>query len=173
MKTPLCNFCIRSGILCPQCQEKVRSGEVSELDIDIAKLLLKFEGKYPSLQKISFHNAYDINDVLAIVVGSGDLHLFLSEGGLVREVSESTGKKVRVLEKKGDSRKFFEDLFAPAPITSINKIWLPDGSVETRVILAGRSRRLPLKINVFKELAKKIRGVTLRIAFENQIGNDL
>lgn len=173
MKTQLCNFCIKSGILCPQCQEKVRTGEVSDLDISIAKLLLKLESNYPILQKISFLNSYEIDDVLAIVVGSGDLHRFLSSGGgLVREVSENTGKKVRILEKKGDTRKFFEDLFAPATITSINKIWLPDGSTETRVILSGRSRRLPLKNNVLKELTKKIRGITLRIAFENQLGKD-
>ncbi len=173
MKTQFCNFCIKSGILCPQCQEKVRLGEVSDLDVNIAKLLLKLEGKYPILQKVSFYNAYEIDDVLAIVVGSGDLHRFLSGGGgMVREVSDSTGKKVRILEKKGDARKFFEDLFAPAAVTSINKIWLPDGSTETRVIIQGNSRRLPLKNNVLKELTKKIRGVTLRIAFENQPGKD-
>ncbi|MFH0897684.1 MAG: hypothetical protein V1850_06535 [Candidatus Bathyarchaeota archaeon] len=173
MKTSLCNFCLKSGILCPQCQEKVRTGEITDLDIKIAKVLLKLEGKYPTLQKVYFYNAYEIDDVLAIAVGSGDLHRLLSGGGgMVREVSDNIGKKVRILEKKGDTRKFLEDLFAPAPITSINKIWLPDGSTETRVILSGHSRRLPLKNNVLKELAKKIRGITLRIAFETQPGTD-
>lgn len=169
MNTPLCNFCIKSGILCPKCQEKVKSGEVSETDIQIAKSLLKFEEKYPALQNVHFYNAYDVDNVLAIVVGQGDLPRFLGFGGkIVRDISESTGKKIRILEKRGEIRKFLEDLFAPIAITTINKIWLPDGSTETRVILAGRSRRLPMKINVLKELAKKIRGITLRIAFETQ-----
>lgn len=173
MKTPLCTFCIKSGILCQRCQEKVRTGEITATDVDVARLLLKLEGKYPILKKTSFYNAYEVDDVLAIIVGSGDLHRILSDGGgMMREIAENTGKRTRILEKKGDTREFFETLFAPTAITSINKIWLPDGSMETRVILSGNSRRLPLKTNVIKELAMKVRGITLRIAFENQPGKE-
>lgn len=169
MKIPFCSFCIRSGILCSRCQEKVQSGQVSKLDIRIAKLFLKLEEKYSSLQKISFYNAYEVDGVLAIVVGRGDLHNFLSGSGrMMREIAESTGKKIRILEKGGDMRRFFEDLFAPLMVTTINTIWLPDGTTEIRVVLSGYRRRLPLKTNVLKELAKKIRGITLRIAFEAQ-----
>jgi transcription antitermination factor NusA-like protein len=140
---------------------------VSDLDIKIAKLLFELETKYPPLQKISFHNAYDVDGVLAIVVGNGDLQRFFSDGGKIpREISDLVRKRIRILEKKGDTRGFLEDLLAPAPITAINTIWLPDGSTETRVIVSGRSRRLPLKVSVLKELAKKIRGITLRVAFE-------
>lgn len=167
MKTPLCTFCIKSGVLCPRCREKLRSGKVSDLDIKIAKLLFELETKYPSLQKVSFHNAYDVDGILAIVVGNGDLQRFFSDGGKTpRELSDLVRKRIRILEKKGDTRGFLEDLLAPAPITAINTIWLPDGSTETRVIVSGRSRRLPLKISVLKELAKKIRGITLRVTFE-------
>ena len=167
MKTPLCNFCIKSGILCQRCQDKVRKGEVSETDINIAKLLFNLENKYPTLQKISLYKTYDVDGVIAIILGKGDLHRLLSGGGgILRALTEKTHKKIRILEKQGSTREFFEDLFAPAAITSINTIWLPDGSTETRVILSGRSRRLPLKNKVIKELAKKARGITLRIAFE-------
>ena len=173
MKAPLCNFCIKSGILCPRCQEKVRSGEVTDLDIRVAKLLFKLEDKFPTLQKISFYNAFEVDQVLAIVVGNGDLeHFFSGEGQIMREIAEGTGKKIRMFEKKGDNRRFLEDLFAPAAITTINKIWLPDGSTETKVILSGYSRKLPLKTNVLKDLAKRVRGITLRIAFESQPGKD-
>jgi transcription antitermination factor NusA-like protein len=167
VKTPLCNFCIKSGILCQKCQTKVKSGQISETDISIAKLLLQLEEKYSSLQRVRFNNAYDLNGVLAIVVGRGDLRKFLADSGkIVKNISYKMGKKIRILEKEGSSRKFLEDLFSPVAITAINKIWLPDGSEETRVILPGRPRRLPLKIANIKELAKRIKGITLRIAFE-------
>jgi transcription antitermination factor NusA-like protein len=169
MNTPLCNFCIKSGILCQKCQDKVSSGEITETDVQAAKLLLKLEEKNPSLQNVNFYKAYDVDNILAIVVGQGDLPKFLTSGGkIIRDIQESTGKKVRILEKKGEVRKFLEDLFAPVPITTINKIWLPDGSTETRVILAGQPRRLPMKTNILKELAKEVRSITLRIAFETQ-----
>ena len=101
MKTPLCTFCVKSGVLCPQCREKVRSGKVSDLDIKIVKLLFKLETKYSTLQKIFFHNAYEINGVLAIVVGNGDLQRFFRDGGTIpREISDLVRKRIRILEKK-------------------------------------------------------------------------
>jgi len=164
------NFCIKSGVLCPSCQEKVRTGQVTQTDIAVSRLLLKLEEKYPSIQKIDFRGAHEADNVLAIVVGDEASKRILVEGGkIIREISESTGKKVRLFERKGDTRRFLEELFFPVSITTINRIWLPDGSQETRVVLSGRSRRLPLKVDVLQALAKKVRGITLRIAFENQL----
>jgi transcription antitermination factor NusA-like protein len=169
LKMQLCNFCVKSGILCQKCQEKVRSGEVSEIDIRVAKLLLKLEGKHPPLQKIFFHNAYDFDNVLVIVVEGGNAPQFLtSRNQILRDISERTRRRVIILEKRGNTRKFLEDLFIPAKIMAINKIWLPDGSTETRVILPGHSGRLSMGRDVLKELAEKIRGITLRITFEDQ-----
>ena len=173
MKTALCNLCIKSGILCPKCQEKISSGEVTSTDVRVAKTLLSLEERYPPLQKIDFYKAYEADNVLALVVGRGNAKQFQAEGGrIIRELAEKTGKRIRVFEKRGESRSFLEELFAPVSITTINKIWLPDGSEETRVILPGHSRRLPLKSDVLKQLAKDIRGITLRIAFERQMERD-
>ena len=145
----------------------VRSGKISELDIEIANLLLKLEKGYPSLQKISFHKAYGAENILAIIVGQGNLPHVLGYGGkIIRELQTKTGKKVRVIEKSGEMRKFLEDLFMPVPVTTINTIWLPDGSTETRVILPNRSRRLPTDIETLKKLVKDIKGLTLRVEFE-------
>jgi transcription antitermination factor NusA-like protein len=167
---PLCSFCIKSGIFCQKCQKKIDSGQIGETDIKIAKLLIALEQRYPSLQKIRFHNAFEVDSVLAIVVGRGHLSAFFENNGkILREIAQETGKRVRVIEKHGEVRRFLEDLFAPVNITTINTIWLPGGTTETRVILAGRPRRLPLKTRVLKRLAKKIRGITLRIAYEEQL----
>jgi transcription antitermination factor NusA-like protein len=173
VKTPLCNICIKSGILCPRCQEKVTSGEITETDIQVARVLLSLEDKHTSLQKIDFYKAYEADNVLALVVGPGNLKQFQSEGGtIIRDIAEKTGKRIRIFENRGDSRAFLEELFAPVTITTINKIFLPDGSQETRVVLPGHSRKLPLRSEGVKELAKEIRGITLRIAFERQLERD-
>lgn len=169
MNTPLCQFCLKSGILCPKCQENLRLGKIDDLDIKIARLLLKLEKKYSSLGDITFHKAYSANDLIAIVVDRGNLPILLGYGGkIIRELSEKTGKKIRILEKEGGRRKFLEDLFAPINIVTINTIWLPDGSTETRVILAGHPRRLPADVETLKTLAWKIRKMTLRIGFERE-----
>lgn len=139
----------------------------------VVRILLSLEKKYLSLQKIKFFKAYEADNVLALVVGRGNSKQLQAEGGrIIRDLAEKTRKRIRIFENRGAARAFLEELFAPVSITTINKIWLPDGSQETRVILPGRSRRLPLRSNVMKGLAKEIRGITLRIAFEHQLERD-
>jgi transcription antitermination factor NusA-like protein len=167
VKTALCSFCLKSGILCQKCLTKLKSGEVSELDLRIARLLLSLEEKYPSLQNICFHKAVDVDKTLAIIVGTGDVPRLLGYGGkIIRALGEATDRSVRVLEYGVDDRKFLEDLFAPLSIMTINTIWLPDGTTETRVILKKRrGSQPPFDVKALKEIASKVRNTTLRVEF--------
>ena len=162
----VCHFCLKSGILCSKCQAKLKKGEISQTDLEIGQLLLSLESSYPPLQEINFHRAVETDGILALIVGKGDVTRLLSGGGKVlRSIGEKTGKNVRVLEAGVDDRKFLEDLFAPVNILTINTIWLPDGSQETRVILRRRGRRPPFDIEAIKDIAQKVRGMTIRVEF--------
>jgi len=164
VKAKLCQFCLRSGILCSRCRAKLERGEVTQLDLEVARLLVSIEDKYPLLQDVFFHKAVEADNVLAILVGRGDAGKILSYGGrIIRFLESKVGKDVRILEYNTSERKFLEDLFAPLTILTINKIWLPDGTVETKVILKGSRRRI--NIDAMREIAKKIRGITLRVEF--------
>lgn len=167
MKTSLCNFCLKSGILCPSCQRKLRSGEISEMDLKIARMLTSLETEHPSLQDVYFHKAVETKNLLAIVVGQGDMPRFLSYGGkILKELRTNLRKRIRILEDGTNDRKFLEDLFAPLSIITINRIWLPDGSTETRVILRKRGRKAPqINLESLKKIAKTLRGLTLRVEF--------
>jgi len=140
---------------------------VSEADFEIARLLLSLEEKYPSLQNVYFQRAVEANGVLAIVVKRGDVPRLLGYGGkIIKALGQKTGKRIRVLEHGVDDRKFLEDLFVPLRILTINTIWLPDGTTETRVILRRRGRkRIPINVKALKEIAQKVRGITLRVEF--------
>ncbi len=167
MRTELCSFCLKSGILCQKCSAKVKSGEISELDLKIAQLLLSLEGKYPSLQNICFYKAIGVGKTLAIVVGHGDVPRLLGYGGkIIKALGDETRKSVRVLEYGVEDRKFLEDLFMPLSILTINTIWLPDGTTETRVILKRkRGNKLPFDLKALKEIAYKVRKMSLRVEF--------
>ena len=167
MKTELCSFCLKSGMLCQKCAAKVKAGDISDLDLRIARLLLSLEEKYPSLQNVCFYKAVDVNKTLAVLVGRGDVPRILGYGGkIVKAISDETGKSVRVLEQGVDDRKFLEDLFIPLSILTINTIWLPDGTTETRVILKRRrSGQLPFDLKAIKEIAQKMRKMSLRVEF--------
>lgn len=163
----LCSFCLKSGILCQKCLAKLKSGEVSETDLRVARLLLSLEERFPSLQNVYFHKTIDTDRTLAIVVGPGDVPRLLGYGGkIVKTLSEETRKNIRILENGVDDRKFLEDLFAPLSIMTINTIWLPDGTTETRVILGKRrGTRSSLDVKALKEIASRVRNITLRVEY--------
>jgi len=165
MKTELCSFCLKSGILCQKCSAKVKSGEISQIDLKIARLLLSLEEKYPSLQSVCFYKAIEVEKTLAVIVGHGDMPRLLGYSGkIIKALSDETGKNVRVLEYGVDDRKFLEDLFIPFSILTINTIWLPDGTTETRVILKRkRGSQLPFDLKALKEIASKVRKMSLRV----------
>ena len=167
MKTELCSFCLKSGMLCQKCSAKVKAGEISELDLKIARLLLSLEEKYPSLQNVCFYKAVDVEKTLAIIVGHGDVPRLLGYGGkIIRDLGEESGKSVRILEYGVDDRKFLEDLFIPFSILTINTIWLPDGTTETRVILKKRrGSQVPFDSKALIEIARKVRKMSLRVEF--------
>jgi transcription antitermination factor NusA-like protein len=167
VKTELCNFCLKSGILCSKCQGKLKSGKVSEVDFKIARLLSSLEEQYPSLQEVRFHKAVESDRVIAILVNKGDVPRLLSHGGkIIKALGEKTGKTIRVLEYGVTERKFLEDLFIPLSILTINTIWLPDGTTETRVILKrGGRKRLPSNVKSSRDIAKNLRGITLRVEY--------
>lgn len=167
MKTVLCSFCLKSGILCQKCSTRLKAGEISELDLKVARFLQSLEEKHPSLQNVYFHRAIESGKTLAIIVGPGDVPRLLGYGGrIMKALGEETGRNIRVLEDGVDERKFLEDLFAPLSIVTINTIWLPDGSTETRAILRKRrGSQPPFDVKALKEIAQKIRNITLRVEF--------
>lgn len=167
MKTELCSFCLKSGMLCQKCSAKVKAGEISELDLKIARLFLSLEEKYPSLQNVCFHKAVAVGKTLAILVGHGDVPRLLGYGGkIIKALGEETGKSVRILEYGVDDRRFLEDLFTPLSILTINTIWLPDGTTETRVILKKRrGSQVPFDTKALIEIARKVRKMSLRVEF--------
>ena len=168
VKTILDNFCVKSGVLCPKCEEKVVKGQVSKLDLDIIQLLCEVEKDYPSIQEVTFNKAVEVENFLAILVNKADMAKILSQGGkIIKEISARTKKRIRILTYGGDERQFLEDLLNPFSILTINTIWLPDDSTETKAILYGRApKRVPVHFDIIKRLAKEIRGMTLRIEFE-------
>lgn len=168
VKTILDAFCIKSGILCRKCQEKIEKGQITNLDLKIIRLLSDLEKDNPALQDVTYHRAVEADDNLAILVNRRDMKTMLSGGAkTVHAISDSLGKRVKILGSGGDDRQFLEDLFSPMSILTLNTIWIPDGTTETKVILTGRQpRRMPVDPDVVKKLAKQLRNMTLRIEFE-------
>jgi len=155
-------------MLCSKCQEKVGNGEVNDLYMKVAKYLLDVEAQYPTLNKARLNGVFDAGGFIVLVVGKGDRSKFIeSTGKLIRAVGDKFNKRILTIEEGVNNRGFLEDLFENQHIITINIIWLPDGSTETRVVLQGRgARRLSKKrIRALVDIARKVRKMDLRVEY--------
>lgn len=167
MQTQLCEFCLKSGMFCSKCQTKIKTGAVSTEYMEVAKKLITYESKNQFLQTVTLDNVVDAVGFLVLVVGKGDAAKFNANPQPIRDLGDTLNKKVVVLEAGMNDRKFLEDLFSGQQIVTINIIWLPDGSTETRVVLSARgAKRLSKKrIQALTEIAKRVRKMDLRVEY--------
>jgi len=168
VKTILDAFCVKSGTWCRKCQEKIEKGQITDLDLKIIRLLTELEKQNPALQDVTYQKAVEAENSVVILLDKRDMGKVLSDGAkTVHAISDSLGKKVKILSYGGDDRQFLEDLLNPLAILTLNTIWIPDGTTETKVILSGREpRRMPVDLEIAKGLARQLRNMSLRIEFE-------
>jgi transcription antitermination factor NusA-like protein len=170
VRTILDAFCVKSGILCRRCEEKLQKGQVTRLDLKVIRRMVELEKGYPVLQDVTYHRSVEADDMMAVLVDKKDLPRLLGGGArIVKELGESFGKRVKLIGFGGDDRAFLEDLFSPLSILTINTVWIPDGSTETKVILTGRRpKNMPVNLEMVQSIAKDLKGMTLRIEFERE-----
>ena len=168
VKTILDAFCVKSGTFCRKCQEKIEKGQITDLDLKIIRLLTELEKQNPALQDVTYQKAVEAENSVVILLDKRDMGKILSGGAkTVHAISDLLGKKVKILSYGGDDRQFLEDILSPLSILTLNTIWIPDGTTETKAILSGREpRRMPVDLEVAKGLAKQLRNMSLRIEFE-------
>jgi len=168
VKTILDAFCVKSGILCRRCEEKLEKGQITDLDLKVIQRMVELEKEHPVLQDVTYHRSVEADGMMAVLVDRKDVPRLLGGGAkVVKDLGDTFGKRVKLISYGGDDREFLEDLFSPLSILTINTIWIPDGSTETKVILTGRQpRRMPVDLDIVKTMAQELKGMTLRIEFE-------
>jgi transcription antitermination factor NusA-like protein len=159
---------VKSGILCRRCEEKLEKGQITELDLKVIQRMVELEKEHPVLQDVTYHRSVEADGMMAVLVDRRDVPRLLGGGAkIVKDLGDTFGKRVKLISYGGDDREFLEDLFSPLSILTINTIWIPDGSTETKVILTGRQpRKMPIDLDTVKMIAHELKGMTLRIEFE-------
>jgi len=163
MVLPICDVCLQSGILCQGCENKLKSGEVTQLELDIAKVLYNLgDGK------IGFKKTIDMGDVVIIVTEKNEVGKLIGKGGkIVRAISKEIGKKVRVVGSETDLKSVATDLLAPARISGINIVYGVDGEKYKIRVMREDARRIPGKLDTLNEIIMMLTGEKTTIVVDN------
>jgi transcription antitermination factor NusA-like protein len=158
-------ICVKSGILCPNCQRKVDTGIVGKYEIPIMRELMFLEDEMKELRKGEYVKAYEVDNMVIVLVKGFDNQEELDK--ISRRLSERLGRKARLVNLVNDQRKLVEQVIAPATLLGLNTVWMLDGREEIIVRVARRDQRfLAGRKKKLEELLSKILGRSVRIRFE-------
>jgi CRISPR/Cas system type I-B associated protein Csh2 (Cas7 group RAMP superfamily) len=169
LKAPICNFCAKTGALCPEDSKKLKSGQITTLDVESSVKLTKLAEKDKIVDKLAFVKAIESNGEIVLLFGSGNLKLLRSSPKTIEDINRLFGRKVWLFEADATDRKLMEEAFYPTRILTVNMVWLPDGSKLTKVILPySRGAEEKLDEKAVKRVLKLLRGLDVMIEYERR-----
>ncbi len=140
VRAPICEVCQRSDYLCPVDEEKLRRGEISELDVEISRILYNLDRTYRIGDTVEFVRAFDMGSFVLILVRGEIGRLIGKNGKVLRAFRQAVGKPLRIVEIDVDLKKTLQDLFGGVRVIGINKLFRQDGVVY-RVVVSRRDLR--------------------------------
>ncbi|MBN2151070.1 MAG: hypothetical protein JW839_06485 [Candidatus Lokiarchaeota archaeon] len=177
---PTCITCAKSdGMLCESCQERLESGELTNLDIDISEIMLEMEEANPDmkLSEASFFKSIELERLTILVIGKGETEVFkpvikklqrelqLSRIEFIEKSKESSDLKARVSEK--ELKNIVNDFVKPGKLLGINKLFLPTGDDEYKArVQIKQGDRLPLSKPNLEKLIKELTNTIVRIEID-------
>lgn len=165
MKTPICELCASSGVLCSGCSGKLGSGKISQLDVEVSKLLHELKAEC-GLEEASFIRAVDLGSS-AIIFTNGDVGLLVGRGARVASaIGKRVGKRVRVAKQGAGVKQTISDIISPAKLLGVNEIFSPEGKKFKVRISKRDSRVLPLDVESLGKIVSSLYNASVRIEFE-------
>ncbi len=155
---------MKSDIFCNACREKIESGEVSKLELDVSKFLLGLKDRIKSLEEAKIIKVLDGRAII-IITGKGSAAKIVGrQGSVVKLLAKHFGKPIRVVEAD-NIKDFINSLIVPAS-AAVNVAYA-NGSECYRIrIMKNQRNRLPLEPNEIKKAVGEIFDKSAEVLFE-------
>jgi transcription antitermination factor NusA-like protein len=164
LKTPICTFDAKTGILCAKCETKLRLGHLTHADIEGAMKITKIAEHNQDVNKFTMISAAKVDDDFILILRGSDIIVLRTNTSLSKKFEDEFQSKVWFVEAEATDRRFIENLFFPAKVLTVNLIWLPDGNKLTKVIVTdGNHSELESNVEKIKKIAKEIRNIELLV----------
>ena len=164
LKTPICSFDAKTGVLCAKCEERLRSKDLTQDEVHASIVLTRLAQHYSEVDKITLVTAFKVETDFVLVMRGSDLQLIRIHEAIRAETARQFGARVWMVESDSSDRRFIENLLYPRRVLSVNLIWLPDGNKLTRAILdSNRISDLGNDLYKIQRIAKKIKDIELLV----------
>ena len=167
MKTPICTFDAKTGILCAKCETKLRLGHLTHADVEGAMKITKIAEHNQDVNKFTMISAAKVDDDFILILRGSDIIVLRTNTSLSKKFEDEFQSKVWFVEAEATDRRFIENLFFPAKVLTVNLIWLPDGNKLTKAIITdGNPSELESNVEKIKKIAKEIRNIELLVELQ-------
>jgi transcription antitermination factor NusA-like protein len=169
LKTPICTFDAKTGILCAKCETKLRLGHLTHADIEGAMKITKIAEHNQDVNKFTMISAAKVDDDFILILRGSDIIVLRTNTSLSKKFEDEFQSKVWFVEAEATDRRFIENLFFPAKVLTVNLIWLPDGNKLTKAIITdGNPSELESNVEKIKKIAKEIRNIELLVELQQK-----
>ena len=168
MKTPICSFDAKSGVLCRKCEAKLKSGNITQDDVEAATKLIGLADRNQEINKFTLIRGTRIHGDFVLVFRGSDVSVLRGNEELASKIEKQIGQKVWFIETEASDRRFIESLLHPLKVLSVNFFWLPEANKLTKVIIADDGKNTSVNIDKVQKIAKAIRNIELLVEFNNQ-----
>jgi transcription antitermination factor NusA-like protein len=168
VKSLICSFDAKSGVLCSKCEAKLRSGSLTSQDVEASIKLTRLAERSPEISKFTLTKAAQADGDLVLVLRSSDVNAIRSNPAISEKIENEFQRRVWFVESEASDRSFVESLFYPVRVVTVNLFWLPDGSKMTKIIASGSAQKSKLGIDKISKIAKAVRNMDLLVEFEQK-----
>jgi transcription antitermination factor NusA-like protein len=168
LKTPICSFDAKSGVLCSKCEAKLKSGSITQDDVEAATKLIGLADRNQEINKFTLIRGTRVHGEFVLVFRGSDVSVLRGNEELASEIEKQIGQKVWFVETEASDRRFIESLLHPLKVLSVNFFWLPEANKLTKVIIADDGKNTSVDIDKVQKIAKAIRNIELLVEFSNK-----
>jgi transcription antitermination factor NusA-like protein len=165
---PICGFDAKNAVLCPQCEGKVETGELTKADVDASILFAKIAKSNKQIENFSLYSCKEFQENYIIALAKNDIMTIRQSRTIYRLLQDQFKKKIWLVEADETDKKFIEDLFFPTKILAINSVWA-GGIQKTKAVVSGKwTPKFPIDTKKVIEIVKNARNLDIEIEFEDK-----
>jgi transcription antitermination factor NusA-like protein len=169
MILPICGFDAKNAVLCPKCESKVESGELTKADVDASIILAKTSKTNKMIENFTLYSCKEFQGNFVLSLAKNDIMIIRQSRTLYRLLQEQFNGKIWLVEADENDKRFIEDLFFPTKILSINAVWAPGGVQKTKAVVSGKwTPKFPIDTEKVVQIVKNARNLDIEIEFEDK-----